>query len=65
VVSANVCLDLRCRSFARGGQVSTEWSRCPGSIARNARESVALLRRSSAGWLPARIGKLSAGAGRM
>ena len=36
-----------------------EWSRCPGSMARRARDSVAPLRRSSAGWIPARIGRLS------
>ena len=41
-----------------------EWSRCPGSMARRARDSVAPLRRSSAGWMPARIGRLSAGVGR-
>jgi len=33
-------------------------------MARRARGSVAPLRRSSAGWMPARIRKLSAGAGR-
>jgi len=33
--------------------VSAEWSRCPGSMARCTRESVALLRRSSSGWMPA------------
>ena len=45
----NECLDLRCRD----GRVSAEWSRCPGSMARRAEESVAPLRRSSAGWMPA------------
>ena len=29
--SRNGCLDLRRRAFAHGGQVSAEWSRCPGS----------------------------------
>jgi len=43
---------------------SAEWSRCLGSMARRARDSVAPLRRSSAGWMPARIGRLFAGAGR-
>jgi len=57
-------LALRRSAFAVGGQVSTEWSRCPGSMARRARESVASLRRSSAGWMPTRIGRLSAGVGR-
>jgi len=57
--------DLRRRAFAPGGQVSAEWSWCPGSMAmaRRARDSVAALRRSSAGWMPARIGRLSAGVG--
>ena len=32
--STNGCLDLRRRAFALGGQVSAEWSRCPGSMAR-------------------------------
>ena len=34
------------------------------SVARHPRDSVAQLRRSSAGWMPARIGRLSAGIGR-
>jgi len=42
----------------------TEWSRCPGSMARRARGSMAPLRRNSVGWMPARIGRLSAGIGR-
>jgi len=41
-----------------------EWSRCPGSMARRARDSVAPLRRRSASWMPAKIGRLSAGVGR-
>ena len=60
----NVCLDLRRRAAAPDGRVSAEWSRCPGSMARRLRYSVAPLRRSSAGWMPARIGRLSAGVGR-
>jgi len=60
----NGCLDLRRRAFALDGRVTPEWSRCPGSMARRARDSVASLRRSSAGWMPARIGRLSAGVGR-
>ena len=40
----NGCLDLRCRAFALDGRVSDEWSRCPGSMARHARDSVAPLR---------------------
>jgi len=43
------------------GQVSVEWSRCPGSMARRARDSVVPMRWSSAGWMAARIGRLSAG----
>ena len=60
----NGCLDLRRREFAPDGRVSAEWSRCPGSMARRARDSVAPLRRSSARWMPARIGRLSTGVGR-
>jgi len=47
-----------------GGRVSAEWSKCPGSIARRARESVTPLRRSTAGWMSARKGRWSAGIGR-
>jgi len=43
--------------------VSAKWSRCPGSMAWRARDSVAPLRWSSAGWMPARIGRVSAGVG--
>jgi len=57
-------LDLRRRAFPPVEQVSAEWSRCPGSMARRARDSVAPLRRSLAGWMPARMGRLSAGVGR-
>ena len=39
----NGCLELRCRAFPPDGQVRTEWSRCPGSLARRARDSVAPL----------------------
>jgi len=60
----NGCLDLRRRVFALSGEVSAEWSRCPGSMARRAKDSVAPMRRSSAGWMPARMGRLSAGVGR-
>jgi len=60
----NGCIDFRRRAFALDGRVSTEWSRCPGSMARRGRDSVAPLRRSSAGWMPARVGRLSAGVGR-
>jgi len=58
------CLGMRRRAFTLDGQVSAAWSRCPGSMARCARDSVAPLRRSSAGWMPARMGRLSAGLGR-
>jgi len=55
---------LRRRAFALDGRVSAEWSRCPDWTARHAWESVALLPQSSAGWMPAKIGRLSAGVGR-
>ena len=57
------CLDLRRRAIALDGRVSAEWSRCPGSMARCHRGSLAPLRWRSAGWMPARIGRLSAGVG--
>ena len=57
------CLDWRRRAFAQDGRVSVEWSRCLGSMPRRARKSLAPLRRSSAGWVPERIERLSAGVG--
>jgi len=60
----NRCLDLRRRAFALDERASAEWSRCPGSIARRARDSVAPLERISAGCMPARIGSLSTDVGR-
>ena len=60
----NGCLHLRRRASALDGRVSAEWSRCPGSMARRPRDNVAPLRRSLAGWMLVRIGRLSAGAGR-
>jgi len=45
------CLDLRHCAFALSGQVGAGWSKCLGSIARRARDSVAPLQRSSAGWM--------------
>ena len=60
----NGCLDLRRRASTLDGQVSAEWSRFPGSMARRPRDSVAPMRQSSAGWMPARIGRLSVGVGR-
>jgi len=60
----NECLNLRGHAFSPNGQVNAEWSRCPGSMARRARDSVAPLRQSSTGWMPARIGRLSAGIAR-
>jgi len=53
-------LDLRRRKFAVDGRVSAEWSRCLCSMAQCARDNVAPLRRSSAGWMPARIGRCRA-----
>jgi len=60
----NGCLDLRRCAFALDGRVSAEWSRCPDSMARRAGDSVAPVRRSSAGWMPTRVGRLSDGVGR-
>jgi len=48
---AEGCLDLRRRASTLGGQVSAEWSRCPGYMVRRSRDSVAPLRRSSTGWM--------------
>jgi len=59
----NGCFHLRHRAFPLDGQVSAEWSRCQGSMGRRARDRVALLQRSSAGWMTARIGRLSTGVG--
>ena len=59
----NRCLDLRRRAAALDGRVSVEWSRCPGSMARRPRGSVGPLRRSSAGWMPARIGSIGVARG--
>ena len=56
---------LKRRAFALDGQVSTEWRRCPGSMALHARDSVDPLQRSSEGWMTARMGRLSAGVRRM
>jgi len=60
-VGADGSLDLRRRASALYGQVSGQWSRCPGSMARRVRDNVVPLRRSSAGWMPARSGRLFAG----
>ena len=63
--ATNGCLYLRCRTFQQpGGHVSSEWSRCSGSMAQHAKDSVAAFRRNSAGWMPSRIDRLSAGVGR-
>ena len=63
-VGKNGCLDFRRRASALDGRVSADWIRRPGSIARRARDSVASLRRSSAGWMSASMGRLSSGVGR-
>jgi len=60
----NGFLDLRRRAFALDGQVSVEWSRCLGSMAPGARDSVVPMWRSSAGWMPARMGIFCVGLGR-
>ena len=55
----NGCLDLRRCAFTLDGRMSAEWRSCPGSMARRATDGVAPLRQSSAGWMPATIGRLS------
>jgi len=60
----NRCRDLKRRASALDRRMSAEWSRCPSSVARRTRNSVDPLRRRSAGWMPARIERLSAGVGR-
>jgi len=62
-MGTNGSLDLRNRASALNGQVSAEWSRCPGSMERHIRDNVHPLRQSSGGWMPARIGRFSAGVG--
>jgi len=58
----NGCLDLRPRAFVLDGRVSAEWSRCPQAPWHGVL-STAPLRRSSADYMPARMGRLSAGLG--
>ena len=41
--------------------MSAEWSRCPGFMERRARDSALLC--DEAGWMPARIARLSVGVG--
>ena len=60
----NGCYDLRCRAFTPGERVRAEWRRRPGPMARRAEGNVTPLWRSSAGWLPARMGRLFSGVGR-
>jgi len=55
---------LRCRAFPPCELMRARWSRFPGPMAWRDGETVALLRRNLAGWMPARIGRLSAGVGR-
>jgi len=59
-----VCLDLKCNSNPHGVEMGAEWSRRSGSMARPPRDIVTPLRRSSAGWMPVSIRRLSSGAGR-
>jgi len=41
VAGTNGCLNMRRPAFILDGRVSVEWRRCPGSMARRARDSVA------------------------
>ena len=43
----NGCLDLRRRASAFDGRVSVEWNRCPGSMARRARDCGSITKRLS------------------
>jgi len=63
MAGTNGCLDLKPHASVLDGWVSTECSRCPRSMERHPRDSVAPLQQSSAGWMPARIARLSAGVG--
>ena len=60
----NEWLDFSCSCFSSGVLVSAKWSKCPGSKALHARGCVAALRKNSAGWMPARTGRLFDGVGR-
>jgi len=51
-------VSLWCQAFSNNGQVSAEWSRSAGLMVQHARDSVAPLPRSSAGWMLASIGRL-------
>jgi len=59
------CFDLRCCAFLSDGQMSTRWSRCPGSMSCHDRDIVAPLWQSSAGWMPTKMSRLSAGVEQM
>jgi len=58
------CFDVSSRCCIIGVNRSRSWRRCSGSIARRARENVALFRRSSVGVIPARTKRLSIEVGR-
>ena len=47
-VGTNGCRNLRCHAFPLGGQVSAEWSRCPGSMGQCARDTTTKLSRLDA-----------------
>jgi len=51
-VGTNVCLDMRRRATAFDRRVSAEWIQMFRLHARRPRDSVAPLRRNSAGWMP-------------
>ena len=61
----NGCLDFSLSLLAACGSVSWPCRKCPGSKElRLAKKSVAPWRRSSAGWMPERTGRLFVGVGR-
>ena len=65
VTGTKECREPSLSSWAVVGLNINKWSKCFGSIRqRYARERVTPCRRSSAGWIPARIGKQSVDVGR-
>ena len=62
-VGTNGCLDLSCRSCPPSGDTSLSYRRCFGTRARRARDNSVFWRRSSVGWMSAKIKRLSVDVG--